>query len=234
MKRNGHARYYDKLTPEERFRLDVEAMARGDAEESELLTRTCPRLQYTMNHRGFTGRWLGAMDVTLRMYLEVVGYLDRLQTMQVVRVIIPYSETFAHDTAVETYLDGHRAGARHAWREAGKKGQAPEWPLEGVDEESIYSRVKVATSILPETLDKLERDQATHALTLWRGFEAFCEQSIGVEAATVLKVVLEPGVKRIQDLEDLAERLDLEPDAETVEEIREDLAEGWCLVERAG
>jgi hypothetical protein len=236
VKSNGHARYYDKLTPEERFRLDVLAMARGDKEESELLVRSCPRLQYTMNHRGFTGRWLGAMDITLRTYLEVAGYLDRIKAMEMVRVIIPYSETFAQDTALDTYLDGHRAGARQAWREAGKKGEAPEWPLEGVDEEGISSRVKAATSILPEVLEQLERNQATHALTLWRGFAAFCEESIAVEAGTVLKVVLGnlEGVKRIEELEDLAERLDLAPDAETVEEIREGLAESWRVVERAG
>ena len=57
MKHNGLGKLYDRLTPEERFRLDVEAMARGDEEESELLNRTCQRETYTMNHRGFTGRW---------------------------------------------------------------------------------------------------------------------------------------------------------------------------------
>jgi hypothetical protein len=29
MRHSGHARYYERLTPEERFRLDVLAMARG-------------------------------------------------------------------------------------------------------------------------------------------------------------------------------------------------------------
>ena len=58
--KNGLGKLYDRLTPEERFRLDVEAMARGDEEESELLTRTCQRETYTMNHRGYTGRWTGA------------------------------------------------------------------------------------------------------------------------------------------------------------------------------
>jgi hypothetical protein len=234
MRGNGHARYYDKLTPEERFRLDVLAMARGDAQESERLTRTCPRLQYKMNHRGFTGRWLGAMDITLRAYIDVAQYLERIKTMEMVRVILPYSETFAQDKAIDTYLEGHQAGARQAWREAGKKGAAPEWPLDGVDEEGIRSRVKSAVSILPETLEKLEGVQAGHALTLWRGFEAFCEESMGLEATTVLKVVLEPGVERIEELEALVERLELEPDAEAVEEIREELAEVWCVVERAG
>jgi len=58
--------------------------------------------------------------------------------------------------------------------------------------------------------------------------------SIGVEATAILTVVLEPGVKRIEDLEDLAERLELVPDAESVEEMAAALAEGWSVVERAG
>jgi hypothetical protein len=39
--KKGLDRLYDKLTPEERFRLSVLALARGD-EESERLTATCP------------------------------------------------------------------------------------------------------------------------------------------------------------------------------------------------
>ncbi len=35
--RNGPHRHYDKLEPDERFRLDVLAMARGDKQESERL-----------------------------------------------------------------------------------------------------------------------------------------------------------------------------------------------------
>ena len=58
--------------------------------------------------------------------------------------------------------------------------------------------------------------------------------SFGVEAIAVLKVVLEPGVEHIEELEDLAGRLGLEPEGETVEEMRESLAESWRVVERAG
>ena len=56
MSKNTLHRAYDRLTPEERFRLDVLATARGDEQESERLTRTCQRETYTMNHRGYTGR----------------------------------------------------------------------------------------------------------------------------------------------------------------------------------
>jgi hypothetical protein len=57
---------------------------------------------------------------------------------------------------------------------------------------------------------------------------------VGVEAGALLKVVLEAGVERIEELEDLAERLELEPDAESAEEIREGLAEAWGVVEKRG
>jgi hypothetical protein len=50
----------DRLTPEERFRLVVLAMARGDEEESERLTATCPRRDHIMKDRGFVGRWEAA------------------------------------------------------------------------------------------------------------------------------------------------------------------------------
>ena len=40
--KRGLGRLYDRLTPEERFRVDVSALARGDEEESEGLVVTCP------------------------------------------------------------------------------------------------------------------------------------------------------------------------------------------------
>jgi hypothetical protein len=67
--KNGLHRHYDKLTAEERFRLDVLAMARGDMKESERLVGSCPRESYTMNERGFGARWNGAADITLRFYV---------------------------------------------------------------------------------------------------------------------------------------------------------------------
>jgi hypothetical protein len=46
-------------------------------------------------------------------------------------------------------------------------------------------------------------------------------------------VVLEAGVERIAELEDLAGRLGIEPEPSTVEEIAGELAEAWRVVERA-
>jgi hypothetical protein len=56
--KKGLGRLYDRVTPEERFRLDVLALARGDEEESERLTASCPRRDYTMYDWEFVRRRL--------------------------------------------------------------------------------------------------------------------------------------------------------------------------------
>jgi hypothetical protein len=252
MRRNGHPHHYDKLTPEERFRLDVLAMARGDVKESELLTRTCPRQTYTMNHRGYTGRWTGTYEITLRMYIAINNELSKLQMIDAFRVLVPYSQTLSHNIAFDAYFTGHESGSRHAWGYANMEGGPPQWPDDGPngemmepdederdpaierDMEQLDATVEEYGALLPELLDSLERELATNALSLWEGFAAFCDESVGVPAEDVIAVVLEPVVDRIEDLKDRAERLELEPEAETVEEIREGLAESWRVVEKRG
>lgn len=48
MNANTLARQYDKLMPDERFRLVFDAIGRGDAAERARLDNTCPRKTYTM------------------------------------------------------------------------------------------------------------------------------------------------------------------------------------------
>jgi hypothetical protein len=93
MSKNGLRRYYERLTPEERFRLDILAMARGDADESEQLVGSCPRFSYTMNERGFAGRWQGATEITLRVYIPLGEQLAKLQMVDAFRERIPYSQS---------------------------------------------------------------------------------------------------------------------------------------------
>lgn len=131
MSRNGLKLHYDKLTPEERFRLDVLAMARGDKQDSERLVSSCPKFTYTITDNAFSGRWLGALDLTLRSYFWVAGYLDRLKTLEAIWEILPLQAGYARDRTRDAYVEGHRAGARQAWR---GEGPASEWPLEGRDE----------------------------------------------------------------------------------------------------
>ncbi len=54
--KRGLGKLYDRLTPEERFTLDVEVMARGDEKESRRLVDACPRHNYRMTDLAFSGR----------------------------------------------------------------------------------------------------------------------------------------------------------------------------------
>ncbi len=234
MSKDGLRRHYDRLTAEERFRLDVLAMARGDSRESERLVSSCPRFSYTMTDRHFSGRWLRVMDMTLRCYVWLAEHLDRIDALRAVRAVLPIQADYARERMRDAFAEGHRAGARRAWGTAKGKGQAPEWPLEGIDEARVNELAGLGASIMPEILDGLERREATEALALWRGFGAFCGDVLGLDAGKVLAVVLEPAVGRIEDLEATAESLGLEPDAEKVEEAREGLTEAWNSVEGRG
>jgi hypothetical protein len=139
MRQNGHARYYGRLTPEERFRLDVLTMARGDAEESEFLTRTCPKRNYTMNDWGFSARWQAARELAVLTYMDLAKCLDKVQMIEALRVTLPYFRKVWTDDVHEAYFDGHEAGSRHAWSKADIEGEPPGYEadederVEGVD-----------------------------------------------------------------------------------------------------
>ncbi len=85
MRKNGLHRLYDRLTLAERFAADVEAMSRGDTDESEYLTTTCPRRNYTMNDWAFVGRWTAARELALLAYMEVSRCLDKIQVLEAFR-----------------------------------------------------------------------------------------------------------------------------------------------------
>ena len=253
MSKNALHRHYDRLTPEERFRLDVLAMARGDAAESERLVGSCPKLSYRMNDRAFVGRWTGAMDITLRTYIALEKLLSNLQMIDAFRQLVPYAQALSRSVATESYFVGHHQGCLRAWAEAGEVGCPPAWPEldaekpEGAEEDPAVGRdledldwkLNKYGELLPEIMDRMERKLAKDALELWSGFAALCAESMGVAAEKILAVTLQGGpgaeaVARVEGLKGLARRLGLEPDPEAVEEIRRHLADAWHVVEERG
>src|SRR5215207_5581840 len=109
MSKKGLHRHYDRLSAEERFKLDLLAMARGDEAESERLVISCPRFSYTMNDRRFAGRWQGAIEITLRVYIPLGEQLAKLQMVEAIREIIPYSQMLLDNIAFEAYFTGHES-----------------------------------------------------------------------------------------------------------------------------
>ncbi len=252
MSKNGLHRHYDKLEPEERFRLDVLAMARGDMQESERLVRSCNRQTYTMNDRRFTVRWSAAENVTLRMCVPLVELLGQLRLLDAFRAMIPYQQTVYGNMTFDAYYKGHEAGSYHAWNAAGQTGHPPAWP-KGDDPEEIWepdederdpamerdeaeleAAAEKCGEFLPEVLDRLERKCVGGGITLWTGYAAFCEECARVAPEKVAGVILAPIMGSIEDMKGRAERLGVEADAGTVEEFREGLAEIWRTMEERG
>jgi hypothetical protein len=240
MKQNGLSKLYDRLTLEERFRLDVEAMARGDAEESRRLVDTCPRRSYTMTDLGFSGRWDGAIQLCMAVLLDFRYTTAKLRMIDAFRVVIPYSRTLAQGAAFDAYFDGHRSGSYHAWNAAGKTGRPPAWPEMETepddverdpamerDMEEIEARVEKYGELLSELMDRLERDLATEALAVWDAFCGVCKEEMGLSAEKLLQATFEPVLEDVAWFKDLSSRLELEPDPAAVAEHREGLAAHW-------
>jgi hypothetical protein len=233
MKRKGLGKLYDRLTPEERFRLDVLATARGDEEESRRLAEGCPRRSYTMRDDRFSRRWNAARDLTMAVVLDLSQHLSKLRTINDLRSVLPYgTTTLARNDAYLAYSDGRKAGSRHAWKKAGMKGEPPGWEEDAElameeDLRAIEARVEVSANFIPELLGRLERKVAGEALPIWEAFVRFCEEEMRLEPEKVLGAICEPALENVRRLEDLAEGLDLEPEHETVEEYRVTLTNAW-------
>jgi hypothetical protein len=116
MKHKGLGKLYDRLTPEERFRLDVEAMARGIRRR---LVDTCPRLGYTMTDLAFSGRWQTTHGMVLALCVELAQHMSRLNMLDAFREVLPYAHVVYRNEGESAYMEGHEAGSRHVWDRAG-------------------------------------------------------------------------------------------------------------------
>ena len=238
MSKNGLHRHYDRFTPEERFRLDVLAMARGDERESEKLTNTCPKRSYTMNDYAFVRRWETARELAYLVHMDYGRCQDKIQMIRAFRVVFPYLRTVWENDALEAYLDGHHAGSRHAWTIVGAGGEPPGWEPDDDEAENAdpsteseldrwSAKVDSATSKVSDMLDTIELEMAREGVSVWSAFVAFCEEEMGLEAMKLLAALAQPIEQKARALEELAATLEVEPDPASVEEYRGILGQAW-------
>jgi hypothetical protein len=246
MRRKGLEGLYDRFTPEERFRLDVEARARGDEQESRRLLERCPRRTYVMNDWAFSNRWQTAMKLTDAVCFDLSHHLSNLQTIDALREVLPDVRIPYRIEAEDAYLSGHEAGSHYAWKRAGMDGDPPGWgppedeeaieedfdPAVDGDLEGLDARLQ-ETDILPALLDRLEREAAQEAWEVWEAFATFSKSSLNIEPEKLLKVRYEPMLAGVEDLKRRREELGVEADKEHIAQYEQMLAEVWgdCLQE---
>jgi hypothetical protein len=239
--KNALGKLYERLTPEERFALDVEAMVRGDEEESRRLVDTCPRRTYTMTDVAFSGRWMTTLEMVLALCVDLTQHMSRLSMLDGIREMVPYARLVYRNEGERAYMDGHEAGSRFAWQRAGMSGDPPGWqpltddleeevedfdPAIGGELEALSTRLE-EMDIMPELLSRLERKVTLQAWTLWEAFATFAETSLEIAPEKLIKVLLEPALSGIEDLEERKERLGVEPDEGLSAEYGAAFSEMW-------
>src|SRR5215203_1915528 len=235
--KKGLGRLYDRLSPEERFRLDVLALARGDEEESKRLTATCPPRGYTINDWAFVGRWEAARELAMLTYVDVVRRLDKIGMIGAFRSLFPYLSTVWQDDVHEASFAGHMAGSRHTWTRSGKVGEPPGWEADEeeaernadptIDEDLQKWTGEGRYTRLEGKLEEIERELMREALTAWLGFAWFCEQEMGLEAKDLVEALARPFAEGARALEELSARHEVEADAQDVEEYVAIMTEAW-------
>ena len=242
MMKKGLGKLYDRFTPEERFRLDLEAMSRGDEEESRRLVDSCPRKSYTMSDLAFTDRWLVSEVITLTVCIDLAQHLSRLRILIAFREALPQTYNACEQQAILAYLDGYEAGTRRAsWEEAGMEGDPPRWRNGDQEEEdpalekaldAIRDRIQGMSARFMSLLEAdLERHFVEEAKTIWEAFGLFCREELEVEPEKLAAVWMGPALDEIKEHQETLENAEV--DAERVEEYRQALLGAWKKLVRS-
>ena len=231
MKKNGLGKFYDRLTPKERFKLVMEAEIRGDNKEFGQLVRSAPRYTYEHADPAYTDLVKASKDLTWTICLDLLPRLSNMRMARAFAEILPLAcGTFAED-ARDCYLRGRREGAERAWRAAGKEGDLPKGEPngEGSGAKEALGRLSVrmewASEGFADVAHKVELENAKRALTLWEAFGAFCREELGMEPKKLVRFWYEAALEEIEELE--VRREEVEVEREDVEKTAAAIEEGW-------
>ena len=241
MKKDRFGKLYHLFTGEERFQLHLEALYRGDEAEVKRLLESCPREDYIMmNEKDFAGRCKASKEIVGMLCLALAPLLARLETIERFREALSYLSKSYINEGVVAYLDGHQAGARHAWEVAGKTGDPPEWKArKGGDEggegpamdqemqniRSLTKRLDKTSGVVVGLLEEQERELLEKALTIWTAFVNCCSEECGVEPEKLVKVYFEPMLPGIERLRHLSDSTDV--NAELLKEYKAAFKKVW-------
>jgi hypothetical protein len=166
-----------------------------------------------MTDVGFSGRWDGAIQLTMATLMDLRQSTAKLRMIDAFRAVLPYAEQLAQNSAAEAYFEARENAPSEA----------------GVDEdlERIEARVEEDGRFIPELLERLERGLATEGLAVWRAFSLFCEEDMGISPEKLLGATFPPALEDVEWVRQLCGRLQLEVEAADVEEYRGYMRGHW-------
>jgi hypothetical protein len=231
MKKDRLDKFYPSFMGEERFRLHLEALYRGDEAEVKRLLESCPRESHERNEAAFAYRCKATREIVGMLCLALAPLLARLDTIESFREALPYLLKSYINEGVVAHFDGPQAGARRVWEAAGKTGEPPEWKArkegdEGnggpemdqeMDQEmqilrSLTKRLEKTSGAVVSPLEQLKRELLEEALTIWTAFVNCCSEECGVEPEKLVKVWVEPMLPEIERLKHLSDSTEVTPE----------------------
>jgi hypothetical protein len=218
---------YAAVTPEERFRLTMEARARGDEAEYRRLWDNTPRKTYTMRDAGVADRLQAVDTLALVVLLELAAPLAKLQMLKAQALLVEYLKNWEADLICAGWYDGYCHGRAEWWRLARMEGEPPETNEEDNEEEelSLSEDEGPAAHWLFGVNSRLIRDLEIIVLEQWEAFSQFCREDLGLEPETVLTVVMAPALESVQKA--LREMQGIQADPVEAEERRVLLGRLW-------
>jgi hypothetical protein len=234
MKKDRLDKPYYFLTPEERFRLSIEALSRGDEAEVKRLDENCLRETYSMNQAAYTDRCRASKEMVDVICSALDPRLAELKVIEAFEKTLPYVFDICFVEMVCAYFEGHEAGSRRAWAAAGMKGDPPGWREQ--DEEPEMNRelesLRKITSLSERAsegflshLAELERGLLEEVTTIWEAFSEFCIEELRLEPEKLVKVWSESMLPQIEKLKKAPDPPDVDP--EELKEWKEVLQQGW-------
>ena len=239
MKKGRLDKFYPSFTGEERFRLHLEAVSRGDEAEVKRLLESSPRESYVMNEVGYAYRCTASKEIVEMLDRVLSPLLAKLEMMEGFRETLPYALKIYTNEAVFAYRDGYQAGSKRAWEAAGKTGDLPPgWKERKGDEEdkdpeiqslrSLNKRLEEVSGAVVSPLEELERNLLEEALTIWTAFAHCCSEECGMEPEKLVKAWFAPMLPEIEKLKNLSGSIELNP--EMLEEYEAAFKKMWNQV----
>jgi hypothetical protein len=108
---SNYDKLYDRLKPQERLTLYIEAMARDDAAESSRVESSCPRSNWTGPDPRFHQRLTMAFDVMAVVTIDLRCMWGKLHLLHwVMEQVVPEMTTALHITAGLGFIEGEHCG----------------------------------------------------------------------------------------------------------------------------
>jgi hypothetical protein len=231
MKKDGLRKFYEYLTPEERFRLFIAARARADAGECRNLEKSCPRLIYEMNDTAYEDRVRASEKITTLTCLDLAPRLIKLRMLAAFSGVLIWLRNRCLDESHSAYFRGRALGER-ARRGALSKDhpqerRAPDLGAQD-DLDKITSRIQKEWAVFADQIGRFEQEMQVEVGVVWEAFSSFAREEMGLEPKTLIKAWFEPILPEIEAVEDTLDTTETNP--QRLQEYASMLRQLWSML----